>query len=83
MYYPYYNACTISISFLLVCEARTFGNNCSGNCYCVSQQQCNKTTGTCPIGGCERGYKEITCSTGIKCWWFILIYTLPVSISYC
>ena len=61
-----YNVYTIIMLLFIVCESRTFGNNCSENCFCVSQQPCNKTTGTCPVGGCERGYKGvITCSTGM------------------
>lgn len=70
LFYPFY---------FIVCESRTFGNNCSMNCYCFNDQ-CNKTTGTCPPGGCERGYTGITCSTGIRWWWLTLIYSLPVSI---
>ena len=50
---------TIVILPFIVCESRTFGNNCSENCYCVSQRQCNKATGVCPVGECERGYKGI------------------------
>ena len=56
---------TIVILPFIVCESRTFGNNCSENCYCVSQRQCNKATGVCPVGGCERGYKGSNCSTGM------------------
>ena len=41
----------------VVCESGTFGNDCSSNCHCVNQ--------TCHVGGCQRGYKGITCSTGM------------------
>jgi hypothetical protein len=48
----------------IVCESRTFGNNCSENCYCVSQRQCNKTTGVCPDDKCLQGWMGKTCSKG-------------------
>ena len=45
------------------CESGTFGNTCSRNCHCVNQA-CDPINGTCPDGGCQRGYKGTTCSTG-------------------
>jgi hypothetical protein len=48
----------------VVCESGTFGNDCSSNCHCVNQT-CDPEHGTCPVGGCQRGYKGITCSTGM------------------
>jgi hypothetical protein len=48
----------------VVCESGTFGNDCSSNCHCVNQT-CDLEHGTCPVGGCQRGYKGITCSTGM------------------
>jgi len=57
-----YNAYTIVILPFIVCKSRTFGNNCSENCYCVSKHLCNKANGVCPVGGCERGFNCSTCS---------------------
>jgi hypothetical protein len=48
----------------LECVSGTFGNNCSRNCHCVNQS-CDPKHGTCPVGGCERGYTDITCITGM------------------
>ena len=57
------NVHKITIDFL-ECVSGTFGNNCSRNCHCVNQP-CDPKHGTCPAGGCERGYKDLTCSTGM------------------
>jgi len=49
----------------VACISGTFGNDCSSNCYCINQP-CDPEHGTCPAGGCERGNKGSTCSTGNK-----------------
>ena len=46
------------------CVPETFGNGCSSNCHCVNQT-CSPVNGTCPAGGCKRGYEGNTCSTGM------------------
>ena len=48
----------------VACVSDTFGNKCPGNCHCINQP-CNPVHGTCPTGGCDRGYKGSTCSTGM------------------
>jgi hypothetical protein len=53
---------TITIYFV-VCESGAFGYNCASNCHCTNQP-CDREHGTCPAGGCQRGYEVITCSTG-------------------
>ena len=57
------NVHKITIDFF-ECVSGTFGNNCSRNRHCVNQP-CDPKHGTCPAGGCECGYKDLTCSTGM------------------
>ena len=56
----------------VACVSDTFGNNCPGICHCINQP-CNPVHGTCPAGGCDRGYKGSTCSTGMWYGWLVLI----------
>lgn len=49
--------------YLIACASGTFGDQCSSNCHCV-KQPCNPMNGTCPNGGCQRGYKDDKCITG-------------------
>jgi hypothetical protein len=51
----------------VACGSGTFGNHCSRNCHCVNQP-CDPEDGTCPAGGCERGYDGIACNTGM---WYL------------
>ncbi|GFO03936.1 fibrinogen-related molecule [Plakobranchus ocellatus] len=41
-------------------ERGWFGNNCQYMCHCKYQQQCDRTTGTCP-GPCESGWFGPAC----------------------
>jgi hypothetical protein len=52
---------TITIYFV-VCESGAFVYNCASNCHCTNQP-CDREHGTCPAGGCQRGYEGITRST--------------------
>jgi hypothetical protein len=48
---------TITIYFV-VCESGAFVYNCASNCHCTNQP-CDGEHGTCPAGGCQRGYEGI------------------------
>lgn len=61
------------IIIFAACESGTFGNNCSVNCYCINQT-CDPINGTCPDGGCQRGYNGTTCSTSTLHGFIILLY---------
>jgi hypothetical protein len=41
-----------------------FGYNCTETCHCLNES-CDPTTGECSAGGCERGYANSNCSTGM------------------
>jgi hypothetical protein len=56
--------CTRLPLFFVECDLGTFGNNCSSNCHCINET-CNPMNGTCPDGGCQPGYKDDNCSTGM------------------
>lgn len=55
------------------CAPGTYGNQCSSMCHCVNQP-CDPINGTCPDGGCQRGYKGNTCSTGTN----VLFLLVPI-----
>ena len=48
----------------VVCEYGKFGIEYTKTCHC-NNQTCDPCTGTCPPGGCKRGYTGISCSTGM------------------
>ena len=64
LYLRYYRLQNIYKTWIIfaACESGTFGNACSMNCHCVNQT-CDPINGTCPDGGCQRGYKGTACST--------------------
>ena len=51
---------------IIVCSDGTYGLECQYNCgYCINQEVCNKTNGTCH-NGCQEGFSGATCHTGNK-----------------
>ena len=64
----------MEILIFVACVSGTFGNNCASMCHCINQP-CNPEDGTCPAGGCQRGYEGSTCSTGMWYGWFAFIST--------
>ena len=54
----------MEILIFVACVSGTFGNNCASMCHCINHP-CNPEHGTCPAGGCQRGYEGSTCSTGM------------------
>jgi hypothetical protein len=42
-----------------------FGSQCLEDCHCRNVSfPCNHVHGTCPEGGCQRGYKGGSCNIG-------------------
>ena len=60
----YHRKDTIKLLIFVACVPETIGDNCTINCHCVNQP-CDHEDGTCPAGGCQRGYEGINCSIGM------------------
>ena len=60
----YHRKDTIKLLIFVACAPETIGDNCTINCHCVNQP-CDHEDGTCPAGGCQRGYEGINCNTGM------------------
>ena len=43
----------------------TFGINCSAQCHCLGNAYCDNVDGTCSIGLCSPGYRNVNCSEGL------------------
>ena len=54
----------LCLSYLIECLSGTFGVNCSSECHCNNNSQCNKETGNCGSSGCAPGWTEHNCSEG-------------------
>lgn len=49
----------------VACLHGYFGERCAKKCgYCLNNQTCNNVNGTCTYG-CDEGFKEDDCKTGI------------------
>jgi hypothetical protein len=54
------------------------GDKCPQTCHCIIKP-CDPIAGTCPPGGCQRGYTGRTCSRGMhKCFVLTFIYKLII-----
>lgn len=52
--------------FFLACDNSYYGNNCTEQCNClISSEPCNKTTGMCPDGKCNKGWSGESCNAGL------------------
>ena len=50
-----------------------FGSQCLKDFHCRNVSfPCNHVHGTCPEGGCQRGYKGGSCSIGKESAWLLL-----------
>ncbi|WAQ98534.1 hypothetical protein MAR_022907 [Mya arenaria] len=51
-------------NFITACTDGAYGLHCSSKCsHCRDSGVCEKVTGNCPAGGCERGFKGAKCDT--------------------
>ena len=50
--------------FSIECDYGTFGANCSEECHCLDNSQCNKVNGTCGLSSCAPGWLGYNCGTG-------------------
>jgi hypothetical protein len=46
------------------CGHRRFGQNCTSVCHCFSNASCNKISGECHNGICDRGWQTPSCDEG-------------------
>ena len=53
------------ILFFSACESPRFGRNCKNYCYCFNNQACDHVSGSCPGGGCQKGWEGTSCSAGL------------------
>jgi hypothetical protein len=57
--------CKHILWFFLACVSPSYGRNCENYCYCFNNQSCDLVSGTCPSGGCQKGWEGISCSMGL------------------
>lgn len=61
----FFKCICINATYLVACTAGTFGSQCLEDCHCSNVSfPCNHVHGTCPEGGCQRGYKGSSCNNG-------------------
>ena len=73
MFGRYFSNVRINTTYFVACTAGTFGSQCLEDCHCRNVSfPCNHVHGTCPEGGCQRGYKGGSCTIGKESAWLLL-----------
>lgn len=49
----------------LACESNTFGSNCSQECHCFNNTECDNKNGHCRVGTCAYGWTGPRCDKGL------------------
>jgi hypothetical protein len=63
---------------ITACVSEQFGDKCTQTCHCINTPY-DPIAGTCPPGGCQRGYAGRTCSRSMyKCFVLACVFKLII-----